>query len=52
MTANFFDQMNNLPFDYYSSPWEHEADFYGGVTRGSFKDEWTDEDGYFRYVFK
>ena len=45
-------QDHGLPFDYYSSPWESEADYYGGATRQTFKDPWTEEDGYIKYIFR
>ena len=31
VTANILDRMRILPYDYYSSPWEYEADLAGGV---------------------
>ena len=31
VTANVLDRMRMLPYDYYSSPWEYEADLSGGV---------------------
>ena len=51
VVANVAERMGNLPFDYYSSPWESEADYYGGVTNRSFKDPWTQQDGYYKYLF-
>ncbi|MBQ7362814.1 MAG: RHS repeat-associated core domain-containing protein [Clostridia bacterium] len=51
VTANIAQRIGKLPFDYYSSPWESEADYYGGVTNRSFKDPWTQQDGYHRYLF-
>ncbi len=50
ITANILDRIDMLPFDYYSSPWENEADINGGVIRPTFKDPWTESDGYFRYL--
>ncbi|GEM_PF-6075225 len=34
LTANLLARLHKLPFDYYSSKWEHEADIFGGVKRG------------------
>ena len=31
VTANILDRMDKLPYDYYGSKWEHEADVLGGV---------------------
>ena len=36
VSCNLLDRMNLLPYDYYSSPWEYEADKYGGVNRGNY----------------
>ena len=33
ITANVLKRMGKLPYDYYGSPWESEADLLGGVTR-------------------
>lgn len=41
----------NLPFDYYTSPWEAGADRLGGVEGRKYeKRDWTTSDGYFRYL--
>ena len=34
MTGNLLDRMGKLPVNYYSQPWEYEADQLGGVYRG------------------
>jgi len=33
VTCNLLNRKGLLPFDYYSSPWEHQADIYGSVNR-------------------
>ena len=33
VTANLLDRLGRLPYDYYGSPWEAEADRLGGVKR-------------------
>lgn len=33
VTENIIQRFNKLPYDYYGSPWEHEADCLGGVER-------------------
>ena len=41
---------DNLPYDYYTAPWEAEADKYGGVnpaTRPVEKGPWTEQHGYY-----
>ena len=43
VTAFALDEMGKLPFDYYSSPWEAEADVHGGVIRGTFEKPWTEK---------
>ena len=50
VTAFLVDINGNLPFDYYSSPWEAGADYYGGVERNSFNDPWSEEDGKYKYL--
>ena len=38
----------DIPYSYYTSPWEAQADFYGGVVRTEELDEpWTIKDGYY-----
>lgn len=37
ITANILKRMNRLPYDYYGSPWEHEADILGGVENRNAK---------------
>ena len=52
LTAYHLDKNDKLPYDYYTAPWEAEADKYGGVNsadRVTF-DPWTEADGY--YTFK
>ena len=41
----------NIPYSYYTSPWEAEADFYGGVNpkERNRLDPWTAEDGYYNF---
>ena len=36
VTCNLLDRQGLLPYDYYSSPWEYQADMYGGVNRGNY----------------
>jgi len=43
VTAYALNEIGNLPFDYYSSPWEAEADVLGGVSRGTFDRPWTEK---------
>ena len=41
---------DDLPYDYYTAPWEAEADKYGGVdpaTRTYKKGPWTEKHGYY-----
>ena len=33
-TGSILYKMGRLPFNYYSQPWEYEADQLGGVNRG------------------
>ena len=40
LTANILWRMEKLPFDYYGSPWESEADAKGGVLRYSENTPW------------
>ena len=40
LTANILWRMGKLPFDYYGSPWESEADAKGGVLRYSENTPW------------
>ena len=49
LTAWLIDRYGELPFDYYSSPWEKEANELGGsnLTGNKPNDPWTEEDGYF-----
>lgn len=41
VNCNLLDRIGWLKYDYYSSPWEYEADKYGGVNRGNYA-SWTD----------
>ena len=57
VTAWFLANQGKLPFDYHSSPWEHDANVYGGVDLsiapyGKFSDPWTSRDGYFWDLIK
>ena len=36
VTANILDRMDKLPYDYYGSKWEHEADVLGEVEGRQF----------------
>ena len=40
VTCNLLDRADLLPYGYYSSPWEYEADMKGGVKRGNY-DSWA-----------
>ena len=42
VTANILDRMGKLPYDYYGSEWEAEADRLGGVHRTSNNTPWPD----------
>ena len=52
VVAYWADEIKGLPFDYYTSPWEAEADIHGGVTREKNGRPWTEEDGYYNYLIK
>lgn len=41
VSFNLLDRLNLLSYDYYSSPWEYEADKNGGVNRGNYE-SWAD----------
>ena len=49
VTANILDRMGKLPYDYYGSPWESEADRLGGVNRTTNNIPWPD-DAYHSYI--
>lgn len=40
VTANILQRQGKLPYDYYGSPWESEADRLGGVSRTSGNTPW------------
>lgn len=42
-TANMLDRFGKLPYDYYGSPWEAEADMLGGVNRMHNNTPWPKE---------
>lgn len=42
VTANLLEKMGKLPYDYYGSPWEAEADRLGGVHRTENNTSWPD----------
>ena len=42
LTCNLLDRAKLLPWTYYSSPWEYEADQFGGVTRMNYA-SWASE---------
>ena len=42
VTANVLDRMGKLPYDYYGSPWESEADMFGGVNRTYDNTPWPE----------
>ena len=44
LTANILGKMGKLPYDYYGSPWEAEADSLGGVSRKTHNTPWTSEE--------
>ena len=41
--GNIVDRFDKLAYDYYTSPWEAEADQLGGVERQIVGDPWTEE---------
>lgn len=44
VTCNLLDRVDMLPCDYYSLPWEYQADMYGGVTgREDRYASWADD---------
>ena len=47
LAGYYLDFYNLIEYDYYSSPWEAQADKYGGVVRDPFADPWNESDGYF-----
>ena len=42
LSANMLYKMKKLPYDYYGSPWEMEADILGGVGRTYDNTPWPD----------
>ena len=48
VTANMLDRQGRLPYDYYGSHWEAEADRLGGVFRSNNNTPWP-EDAYNSY---
>ena len=40
--ANLLYKLKKLPYDYYGSPWEREADMLGGVSRSFENMLWPD----------
>ena len=51
VTAWVVETIYKLPFDYHSSPWESEADNYGGVNRNhSEVRPWNTSDGKYKYI--
>ena len=50
VTAYLLDSHGKLNYDYYTAPWEADADMYGNVSRttGSLP-SWTFNDGYFDF---
>ena len=45
VTANLLDRLGRLPYDYYGSPWEAEADRLGGVKRKRSVKLWPENAG-------
>ena len=41
VNCNLLDRIGWLKYDYYSFPWDYEADKYGGVNRGNYE-SWAD----------
>lgn len=41
ITCNLVDRANKLPYKYYNSPWEYQADIYGDVIRENYYTEWA-----------
>ena len=52
VTAYLLDKNRDLPYDYYTAPWEAEADEVLGVLRSKeYLDEpWTEENGYYNLI--
>ena len=49
--ASWAHAFGMLPYDYYTSPWESEADSHGGVIREtSDQRAWMPSDGYYDYL--
>ncbi len=51
VTAYNLDKHGKLPYDYYTAPWEAEADVHGSVSRARDKNypAWTPSDGYYDF---
>ena len=49
VTINLLDRMENLPYDYYSYPWEAEANKFGGATISQSKKDKLPEGEYNSY---
>ena len=51
VTAYNLDKNGNLSYDYYTAPWEAEADKHGGVSRvpDPILPPWTSNDGYYDF---
>ena len=52
LTANILWRKGKLPYDYYSSPWEAEADALGGVVRTKNNAPWKECDTSYRSLLK
>ena len=51
VTGYILENRNDLPYDYYTAPWEAEADHHGKVNPSDRvrSDPWTEEDGYYDF---
>lgn len=52
VTANILWHKNKLPYDYYGSPWESEADILGGVMRTDGNTPWPENSTSYRALLR
>ncbi len=52
VTANILWRKNRLPYDYYGSPWEAEADVLGSVLRTAENTPWPQDSTSYKNLLK
>ncbi|MBQ8830437.1 MAG: hypothetical protein IJ017_02420 [Oscillospiraceae bacterium] len=52
LTANILWRKGKLPYDYYGSPWESEADVLGGVVRTKANRPWPEGAASYKNLLK